>query len=301
MKANQETSVVVGLGEILWDMLPDGRQLGGAPANFAYHAQVLGANATIVSCVGDDDLGRDIRDRLQEFGLDTAHVFMDQPHPTVPVSVKLDPQGKPDYVIHENVAWDFIPWDVSLEELAARTGAVCFGSLCQRSPVSRRTVMRFLEATRPDCMRICDVNLRQSYYSPGVLHEMLSHSTILKLNDQELPVLAELMNVCGDGEGVLRDLQKRYDLSLIVLTMGADGSRLFSPDRVFCHRLREPVAIADTVGAGDAFTAAVAVGLMAGWELDQIGEAANRLAVYVCTQQGAMPAIPQAVLPDTSV
>lgn len=298
MRQDHDKFTVVGLGEILWDLLPDGRQLGGAPANFAYHAQVLGAKARIVSCIGKDDLGKDILERLQELALATTHMAIDGEHPTGTVSVELNEQGKPEYVIHENVAWDFIPYGSSLEILAAKTDAVCFGSLCQRSAVSRDTVKKFLEATRPDGIRIYDINLRQSYYSREVIDDMLSRSDVLKLNDEELPIVADMFEIRGNDEEILRELQRRYSLGLIALTLGADGSRLLNSEGVSFHRFEEPITVADTIGAGDAFTAAVAIGLLQGWDIDRTNETANRLAAFVCTRKGAMPLIPQRIIAD---
>ncbi len=298
MSQNRNEYTVVGLGEILWDLLPSGKQLGGAPANFAYHAQALGAEGIVVSCVGDDDLGREVLDRLGDVNLKTNHIAIDREHPTGTVSVELDAQGKPTYVIHENVAWDFIPYNHALDDLAGRADVVCFGSLCQRSSVSRATVQRFLETTQPDCLRIYDINLRQHYYSRDIVDAMLRLSNILKLNDEELPVVAQLLSLKGDDNHILQELQQRYHLKLIVLTRGPEGSTLFAADHSSTQKIGESLTIADTVGAGDSFTAAVAMGLLAGHDLDTINRAANRLAAYVCTQKGAMPTVPTTLLAD---
>ena len=287
---------VVGLGEILWDLLPDGKQLGGAPANFAYHAKALGARGVVVSCVGDDDLGREIIDRLRELGLGTEHIAVDQRHPTGTVSVALDAAGKPRYTIHENVAWDFIPSSPALMKLAARTGAVCYGSLCQRSELSRETVRTFLQATRPDCLRVFDINLRQSFYSREIADTMLSLSNVLKLNDEELPVVAELLSIKGTEADILWTLTGRYRLRLIALTRGASGSLLWTPNASSTHAGIRPPRIVDTVGAGDAFTAALTVGLLRGDPLDQINDHANRIASYVCAQPGATPPLPESLV-----
>jgi fructokinase len=283
--------LVVGLGEILWDLLPDGKQLGGAPANFAYHTQSLGARGVVASCVGDDELGRLIVARLVELGLDIQHVAVDERHPTGTVSVELDAGGKPRYTIHKNVAWDFIPSTPALLDLAARADAVCYGSLCQRSEVSRRTVRAFLESTRPDCLRVFDINLRQSFYGPEIVDAMLSLSNVMKLNDEELPVVARLLSISGTEPDILRALGDRYGLRLIALTKGACGSLLWTPGATSSHPGIRPPRIVDTVGAGDAFTAALAMGLLRGNLLDQINADANRLASYVCSQPGATPTL----------
>jgi fructokinase len=284
-------NVCVGLGEILWDMLPTGKQLGGAPANFAYHAQVLGAQSVVVSCVGDDELGREIVAQLDELGLDRSYLAVDKTHPTGTVTVELDESGKPDYTIHENVAWDFIPSEPRLAELAGRTDAVCFGSLCQRSEISHRAVRGFLAATRLECIRVFDINLRQSYFNKGIVQTMLELSNVLKLNDEELPVVAELLDLGGSEADLFARLTENYALRMIAVTRGEHGSRLYAQGRSSEHKgFRAQVA--DTVGAGDSFAAAIALGMLCGRSLDEINEFANRLASFVCSQSGATPRLP---------
>jgi len=290
--SNEDSFALVGLGEILWDMLPTGKQLGGAPANFAYHAQALGSKGIVVSCIGDDELGKEILSQLGGLGLDCGYIAVDKAHRTGTVTVKLDAKGVPDFTIHENVAWDFIPLDAGLLELAARADAVCFGALCQRSDVSRDTVRRFLKETKPDCLRIFDINIRQSYYSKDIVGAMLDTSNILKLNDDELPLVAELLDIKGSESEILAELVARYRLRLVVLTKGAEGSRLYGPDGDSVCEGIPPEKIADTVGAGDAFTAAVAVGLLKSDGLEQINAHANRVASFVCSQNGATPKLP---------
>jgi len=285
---------LVGLGEILWDILPDAKKLGGAPANFAYHAQALGGKGVVVSCVGNDELGREILERLEQLGLSRDYIAVDKDHPTGTVTVELDEDGKPDYIIHENVAWDFIPADSGLSELAVRADAVCFGSLCQRSDVSRNTVTRFLEDTEPHCIRVFDINLRQSYYNRDVIDRMLGLSTVLKLNDEELGVVAKLLEISGSETDVLAELVEVYRLRLIVVTRGAKGSRLYNPEGDSSHP-GFPAKVADTVGAGDAFTAAITLGLLHDLPLDEMSEHANRVAAFVCSQSGATPRMPHSL------
>jgi fructokinase len=285
------TPVVVGLGEILWDLLPGGKQLGGAPANFAYHAKAMGAEAYAVSCVGGDELGDEILQRLAALGLSDDYVAVEATLPTGTVSVALDADGKPTYVIHEDVAWDFIAPRPELQGLAARTDCVCFGSLAQRSAVSRTTIRDFVTATRDDCLRIFDVNLRQHYFNIDTIAPGLSWATVLKLNDEELPVLAKLVSIEGTATEMLATFCRRYNLDLIALTSGGQGSLLFTLDAQSIQP-GLPVDVADTVGAGDAFTAALAMGLLAGLELDVIAANANRVATYVCSQAGATPPLP---------
>jgi len=283
--------VVVGLGEILWDLLPAGKQLGGAPANFAYHAHLLGAEAYVVSCVGSDPLGREIFQKIDGLDIGRRFIQVTEKHPTGTVDVELDAEGNPRYVIHENVAWDFIQATPELLELARRADAVCFGSLCQRSAVSRATIRQFLQATRPECLRIVDINLRQAYFDAALVEESLQAASVLKLNDQELPVVAKLLGITGSDTEIVSKLVDQYGLEVIALTRGAEGSILHSIDRTSRHPGFR-VQIADTVGAGDAFTAALVMGLLGSYDIDKISMAANHVASYVCTQPGATPQIP---------
>jgi len=287
--------VIVGLGEILWDLLPNGKQLGGAPANFAYHAQALGCKGVAVSCVGDDELGHEITSRLNDLGLDTSYIAVDDTHPTGTVSVELDEKGKPDYIIHENVAWDNIPFSEAMLELAGEADAVCYGSLCQRSEVSRNTIREFLQATRKDCIRVFDINIRQSYYTEQTVRAMLELSNVLKLNDEELPLVGELLGVKGGETQILTKLEKSFELQLIVLTKGSRGSRLFGQGKDSYNKGYAAI-IADTVGAGDSFTAVVTLGLLRGDELDEINDCANRVASFVCSQRGATPKLPDSLI-----
>lgn len=287
--------VVVGIGEVLWDMLPGGKQLGGAPANFAYHARALGAEGIVASRVGEDELGREILERFDALGLPTAHVSTDAVHPTGRVDVRIEAGGLPRYVIHENVAWDFLPTTPELLALAARANAICFGTLAQRSPVTRATISAVLDAARPGCLRVFDINLRQHYHAPQLLHDLLGRSDVLKLNDEELPAVMKMLGLPQAGpaaEQLLRLIDTAPSLRLIALTRGPSGSILFSRDHVSEHPGIKPPHIADTIGAGDAFTAAVVTGLLRGDDLATMNDFANRRASYVCTQPGATPSIP---------
>jgi len=289
---DNERPLVIGLGEVLWDLLPEGKQFGGAPTNFAYHAKQFGADARVVSCVGDDDLGREILERLDRLGLDRQFVAVDPHRPTGTVSIAVDGDGKPDYIIHEDVAWDHIPVLPGLEELALRADGVCFGSLAQRSSMSHNTINRFLEATSERCLRIFDINLRQHYYTTEIIQESLEQANVLKINDEELPVVAELLLIEGDLHAVMHTLIDRYALQAIALTKGADGSELVGRD-VRATQPGAEVEVADTVGAGDAFAAVLAMGLLRGLDLETINAHAARVAAYVCTQAGATPEMPE--------
>ena len=288
--------LIIGLGEILWDMLPAGRQLGGAPANFAYHAGVLGARAAVVSRVGDDALGREILQRLDDLRLDRAQVSVDDRHPTGVVDVTLDAAGVPQYVIRTGVAWDFLPHGPALLEMAGRADAVCFGTLGQRGADSRESIGAFLAATRRPCLRVFDINLRQHYFSRELVQAMMRTSDVLKLNDQELPIVIDLLGLQAaspaDAAGaIMRD----FPVRLVALTRGPAGSALFQRDGQADDHPGFPGPVADTVGAGDAFTAALILGLLDGHPLARINVFANRLAAFVCSQNGATPVIPDAL------
>jgi fructokinase len=294
-----ERPVVVGIGEVLWDMLPAGKQLGGAPANFAYHAAALGAEGVVVSRVGDDAPGREILDRLDTLGLPRDHVGVDAAHATGAVDVHVADGGLPRYVIHEDAAWDFLPTTPALLALAARADVVCFGTLAQRSPMTRATVRAFLDAARPDCLRVFDINLRRHYHSPQLVRDALGRSDVLKLNDEELPTVAAMLGLPpadSDPQTLARIAGAAPSLKLIALTRGPHGSLLHTRGRTSDHPGVPPARIADTVGAGDAFTAAVVTGLLRGVDLDAINDFANHLASYVCTQSGATPPIPPELL-----
>ena len=288
---------VVGLGEILWDLLPQGKQLGGAPANFTYHAQILGATGFPVSAVGNDILGMEIRKKLKTKGLDDRYVSVLDNRSTGTVSVKLDEQGVPDFTIHKNVAWDYIPWSDTLQDLARKADVVCFGSLAQRSECSRSTIIQFLRQTRHDCLRILDVNLRQNYHTAGILKYALGVADILKLNEDELPVIASYFDLRGSELDMITALIETNNLRMVVLTKGAGGSLLQTESDV--SELAAPaVAVVDTVGAGDAFTAAVAVGILKGLPLKLLHQRANKLSAFVCTQKGAMPSLSEKLLQE---
>ena len=275
-------------------MLPDGKQLGGAPANFAYHAQALGGRGVVVSCIGDDELGKEILSRLKALGLESGYIGEDENHPTGTVTVELDEMGRPNYTIHENVAWDYIVCNRGLLELAARADAVGYGSLCQRSEVSRSTVREFLGNTRSDCLHVFDINLRQSYFSKEIVDTMLKMSNVLKLNDEELAIVGDLLGFDGSETDTLSRLTDVYELRMIALTRGADGSRLYAQGaESSCQGFAAKVA--DTVGAGDSFTAAMTLGLLYGKGLDWINEYSNRVASFVCSQSGATPELPDSL------
>lgn len=285
--------VVVGLGEALWDVLPDGDHFGGAPANVAVHAAALGAESWLVSAVGRDARGDGALARLVAAGVQCGTVARVAGRPTGVVRVTLDAAGHPVYDIAAESAWDYVPWSTAVQQVAERADAVAFGSLAQRSPTSRATIRRAVAATRNSAWRLFDVNLRQDYYDAGVLTESLTLANAVKLNEEELPVVARL---CGAGDGSpldqLRALCDRFALRLAALTRGPCGSVLVTPNEV-CESAAAPTVVADTVGAGDAFTATLLIGILADRSLDDVSRRANAVAAYVCSQPGATPPIPE--------
>ena len=282
---------VVGIGELLWDILPDGRKLGGAPANFAYHARELGATASVVSRVGIDPLGDEALARLKSAGIPVNLVQRDPAKPTGAVTVKFDSGGQPTYTIHENVAWDELADEPRARHAASGADAICFGTLAQRSERSRTTIQSLLQCTSKSAMRVFDVNLRQAFYSKPVLESSLGLANVLKLNDTELPVLAEMFGIGGDERSIVDALARRFELRCVALTRGSRGSLLKSGD-VWSELEAAHVQIVDTIGAGDSFTAATILGMLAGWPLNQVHQSAAELAAFVCSQPGATPALP---------
>jgi fructokinase len=286
----------VGLGEVLWDLLPQGKQLGGAPANFAYMAALLGHRGVVASSAGRDALGDELQRKLVELGLDTSLLQLDPGHPTGTVKVHLDAEGQPTYEITDGVAWDFLEWTPTWRQLAASASVICFGSLAQRSPQSHATIQEFLAAAPKASLRIFDVNLRQQFFSAEVLSESLRLANVAKLNDQELPVVMRELWLRFDGEeSSAKRLRRTFGLKLVCVTRGSKGSLLLSGTGRDEHP-GFPVRVADSVGDGDAFTAALAHHLLKRSSLKAANEAANRMGAWVASQSGATPPPDSAVL-----
>ena len=282
---------LIGIGEILWDHLPTGRQMGGAPANFACHARALSATGSLVSRVGNDDAGREILKLLQLLGVGTECIATDPWHPTGRVTVDLDPAGQPSFRIQERVAWDHIKADKAATLAVSTADAVCFGSLAQRSASSRASIARLLRFAPPSAVRIFDVNLRQGFYSHDLLQSSLAAANAMKLNDEELPVLASLLDLHGSPMDQLTQLARTFSLRMVAYTRGSRGSLLFC-DGQWSEHPGIATQVRDTVGAGDSFTAAATLGLLAGWPVDEINRLANEVAAHVCSCEGATPAMP---------
>lgn len=286
---NVESPTIVGLGEVLWDLLPVGKQLGGAPANFAYMANLLGDRGIVASRIGSDALGAELRDALTRLGLDTSFVQSDPVHPTGTVKVEIDRAGQPSYEITESVAWDFLEINREWLLLARQADAICFGSLAQRSPKSRETIRMFLGAARPDAARVFDVNLRQDFYSATVIAESAKLADILKLNDSELPRVMQLLGLVYDEERSSAErLLRATGVKLVCVTRGSRGSLLVDGNASNEHP-GSSVPVADAVGAGDAFAAALVHHFLRGSSLTAMNEAANRMGAWVVGQVGATP------------
>ena len=288
-------TIVVGMGEALWDMLPEGKKIGGAPANFAYHVSQFGLDSRVVSAVGEDDLGKEILENFREKNLNC--MIETVPYPTGTVQVELDMNGVPCYDIREGVAWDNIPFTTALEGLARRTCAVCFGSLAQRSVVSRETINRFLDVM-PDGegqYKIFDINLRQGFYTKEILCNSMSKCNILKINDEELVTVSRMFGYPGiDLQDKCWILLAKYNLKMLILTCGVNGSYVFTPGNVsFVETPR--VEVADTVGAGDSFTATFVAAILRGKPVGEAHKLAVEASAYVCTQNGAMPVLPDSL------
>ena len=286
-----ENRIIVGLGEALWDCLPEGRKIGGAPANFAYHASQFGYEAHAVSAVGNDALGDETIEALKANGLKLCMPRVD--FPTGQVLVSLDEDGVASYDIKEGSAWDNIPFTPEMEQLAGRCSAVCFGSLAQRNEVSRNAIYRFLNATPKGCMRIFDINLRQNFYSKEVIQESLRRGDVMKSNDEELVIIGRMFGYPGlDIENKCWLILGKYNLDMLVLTCGVYGSYVFSKGAM--SFLETPkVEVADTVGAGDSFTGAFVASILSGKTIPEAHRIGVNVSAYVCTQNGAMPAIPE--------
>lgn len=284
--------IVVGMGEALWDVLPEGKKIGGAPANFAYYVSQFGLPSCVVSAIGDDALGKEIIENFTSKGLD--QLIAEVPYPTGTVQVEIDQTGIPLYDIKENVAWDNIPYTEHLDALAKRTKAVCFGSLAQRNVVSRETINHFLD-TMPkddDSLIVFDVNLRQGFYNKEILCKSMQNCNILKINDEELITVSRMFGYPGiDLQDKCWILLGKYNLKMLILTCGINGSYVFTPGNV-SFQPTPKVEVADTVGAGDSFTAAFIASILKGKSVTEAHSIAVKTSAYVCTQKGAMPILP---------
>ena len=282
---------IIGLGEALWDVLPEGKKLGGAPANFAYHAGQFGLETIAISALGEDALAEETIEALKEHGLN--YLMPRVPYPTGTVQVTLAEGGIPTYEIKEGVAWDNIPYTDEIAEIAKSARAVCFGSLAQRNKVSRENIRKFLADTPADCLKICDINLRQQFYSKEILEDSFRLCNILKINDEELVVVNRMFGYDGlDMRQACEKMVQDYGLKMLVLTCGTNGSYVFTDDGLTSFQDTPKVEVADTVGAGDSFTGSFCACILNGKPVQEAHKTAVQVSAFVCTQNGAMPVIP---------
>ena len=293
---------VTGIGEALWDCLPEGRKFGGAPTNFAYHCSQFGLDAWAASAIGDDELGDEILDICK--GVNLQVICPKVSYETGTVQVTLDQKGIPQYNIKKGVAWDNIPYSDELAQLALRTDAVCFGSLAQRSSVSRDTIRRFIDNMPVDALKVFDINLRQNFFTKEVIEESLNLCNVLKINDEELVTVSRLFGWLAESDedfetvwknidfkSCCRNIQTKYNLRMLILTCGVNGSYVFTPDGEISELGTPKVEVADTVGAGDSFTAAFVSSILLGKTVKEAHQRAVDVSAFVCTQHGAMPKI----------
>lgn len=288
-------NLIVGLGEVLWDCLPQGRKLGGAPANFAYHVSQFGFESCVISAIGNDDLGHEILDNFNEKGLHYNIPFV--AYPTGTVQVSLNDKGIPEYDICTNVAWDNIPFTDALKQIAENTHAVCFGSLAQRNEVSRKTIYDFLDhmPQTADTLRVFDINLRQHFYSAEIIKTSLEKCNVLKINDEELIILRDMFGYKMDTDGICQEILKTYNLRMLILTCGTEGSYVYESSGSWSFLATPIVEVADTVGAGDSFTAAFVASILLGKNIQEAHKIAVQASAFVCTQHGAMPILPETI------
>ena len=293
--SNSQQNYIVGIGEALWDMLPEGRKIGGAPANFTYHVSQFGLDAVAVSAVGDDELGAEIRHTFEEKDLQTQLATV--PYPTGTVAVTLDAKGIPHYEICEGVAWDNIHFSPELEALARNTIAVCYGTLAQRNSVSRKTIESFIAAMPADGIKICDINLRGTFYNKEILESSMRACDILKINDEEIDEVSRLLGAEFPTQRMAAlNLMSRYEVDILILTCGTNGSYIYSMDGTESFLPTPKVKVADTVGAGDSFTGAFIAALLCGKDIKKAHALAVEVSAYVCTQNGAMPELPDEII-----
>ena len=286
---------VIAIGETVWDMLPAGKQLGGAPLNFAFFAKELGADAYAVSAIGNDTLGDETFDVASATGVNLDHLQRND-LPTSRVLITLDDKGIPQYEIVEGVAWDAIECSDADVDLVKDAAVICWGSLAQRCEKSRQSVLAMLEAAPKDCMKVFDINIRQHYYSHKVIETSLVHADILKLNEDELPLISDILDLRGEDKEIVAELMERYSLKYLVYTHGADFSEVYAADGTYSHVPTPEVEVADTVGAGDSFTAVFVTSLLKGASMSEAHAKAVEVSAFVCTRHGAINPLPYDIL-----
>jgi len=281
---------VIGIGELLWDLLPDGKKLGGAPCNFVYHAQKQGALGFVISAIGADQEGKEISEVLINKNI-SLELIQIKDKPTSSVNVKLNSKGVPEYTIHENIAWDYIHFNYRIEQKVKEADVICFGSLAQRNKVSRQTIEKILNCCSPDTLVVFDINLRQDYYNRDVIEKSIQLCNVLKLNEDELPLVCKLLGIeSSNEEDQIINLIKKYNLKLVAFTQGSKWSLLMTPnEKSFMQTSKVKVKVKDTIGAGDSFTAAMVISYLNGESLKDVHKKAIELSAFVCANNGAMP------------
>lgn len=282
---------IVGIGEIVWDMLPSGKQLGGAPVNFAFYAKELGAESAVISAIGKDDLGSELLSRLRQLGMDIRAVRTNK-YPTSTVDITLSADGIPTYHIRENVAWDYLESNDLSQEIVSNAHAVCWGSLAQRNEASRKSIMQLIDAAPKNCLKVFDINIRLNYFSESVVRSSIEQADVLKLNEDELPKIAEMFSMCGDDLKLLSNLVDRFKLRYLIYTKGAECSMIMNANHQVSKIETPHTMVEDTVGAGDSFTAAFVSYLLLGCAMEDAHRKAVQIAAYVCTQAGATAPLP---------
>ncbi len=300
MNASEDAPWVIGIGELLWDEYVDRSVLGGAPANFAIHAAALDCRASLISSIGDDELGEQAVKELNNRRVDSRWVSKHPDLPTGIVRVRLDERGEPSYKILSNVAWDAIAWSAKLKKVALQCDALCFGTLAQRCDTSKSTLLRFIQTTKQDCLRVFDVNLRQKHFDGQLIYDSLSIANVLKTNLLELEIVAAATQTMGRNiQKTIERLAIQFELAAVVVTKGSQGSDLWLRGQFASHALDSKTKVVDTVGAGDAYTAATVYGMLKSWSAVRIVQFASRIAAFVCTQSGATPTIPASIIGET--
>lgn len=291
MSLNKKIYRVAGLGEVLWDVFPEGKRLGGAPANFAAHAQQLGAHGFVLSAVGKDVLGSEAVVKLDQYGIDLTGLLEIAPFPTGTVRVHLDHRRNPSYEIQENVAWDHIPLQLSITNIAKHLDAVCFGTLAQRNITSQNTILKTLRATPENCLKVFDLNFRKNFYHTEMILQSIDLTDVVKMNEEEFEEIRSLFSLPSNTQKAMMSLMERFDLKLAMLTLGGNGSIMMSQNDYSELKANQSVQVKSTVGAGDAFTAAAVMGWLNQKPLDKIHHKSSDLAAYVCSQLDAVPKI----------
>lgn len=286
---------ISGIGEVLWDIFPDKKRVGGAPANFTFHLNNLGGKGILVSRIGVDSYGRKLLKEIKKMGISTEYIQKDDKHPTGKVKIEIDESGNPEYHCSRDAAWDFIEFRPELKKLASKSDAVLFGTLAQRSKVTRNTIYKFLHASRNDCLKVLDVNIREKYFDRNIMEKSLEICNTLKLSQGELNAIVNLLDIKGNEIEKINTIIKKYSIWMIALTRGKKGSKLYTAKEISTHPGFK-VKVEDTVGAGDAFVAALTVGILRNYSLDKINELANKTAAFVCSRSGATPELPSDVV-----